>query len=717
MDRLLSRLGAAAAAHPWRTLGTWLGALLVAGVLAGTVGGTPHDDWDVPGTPAQAGTDLLRAEFPEVAGAADRVVVADPDGRPVAGAVLDRLADRLGALPHVLTVGEPRWSADRATALLDVGYDVPVTDEDVFGDVGPLEDAVAPAVDAGLVVALGGEVPDSAGLSAGGTGEVVGVAVALLLLVLTFGSVVAAGLPLLVAFLGLGVGSSAVLLLAAVSDVSTSAPTVATMVGLGVGIDYALLIVTRHTEGLRAGLDVGAAAARATATAGRSVLVAGATVLVSLLGLGLAGLQTYASFGLATGITVLAMMAAALTLVPAALGLAGPRVLSRRLRRSGAAHTAGGPAWTARWADRVGRRPLRWAVGAVLLLATLAVPVLDLRMWPADVGAQPADATTRQAHDLVADAFGPGANGPFLVAVDLDRFPESELAELRTGLAATEGVAAVTEPLVSDSGGAAVLVLEPTTAPADERTSQLLGFLRADVLPDGVHVTGQTAVLADITALLQDRLWLVIGFVVTVSVLLLTLAFRAPVVAVKAALLNVLSIGAAYGVVVAVFSWGWGGELVGLDRAVPVSSWLPILMFAVAFGLSMDYEVFLLSRIREEWRHTGEARTSVAAGLAASGRLITAAAAIMVSVFLGFATEGDLVLKQIGVGLAAAVLIDATVVRMVLVPATMTLLGRWNWWLPAWLDRVLPHLDVEGPAGPGPADRPHPEGRVPATVS
>jgi RND superfamily putative drug exporter len=488
------------------------------------------------------------------------------------------------------------------------------------------------------------------------------------------------------------------------------------MVGLGVGIDYALLLVTRHTEALRAGLGVVDAAARATSTAGRSVVVAGATVLVSLLGLGLAGLQTYASFGLATGITVTAMMAASLTLVPAALGLAGRRVLPRRARRAGAAHRPGRTPWTARWAARVGRRPLPWAVGAVLLLGTLAVPVLDLRMWPADVAAQPAGSTARQAHDLVADAFGPGANGPFVVAVDLDRFPAEQLTTLRSGLAATDGVAGVSAPLLSGSGGAAVFTLEPATEPADERTTALLAHLRADVLPDGVHLTGQTPVLADITALLQDRLWLVIGFVVTVSVLLLTIAFRAPVVAVKAALVDVLSIGAAYGVVVAVFSWGWGQDLVGLDRPVPVSSWLPILMFAVAFGLSMDYEVFLLSRIREEWRRTGQARASVVAGLSSTGRLISAAAAIMVAVFLGFATEGDLVLKQVGVGLAAAVLVDATVVRMVLVPATMALLGRWNWWLPAWLDRLLPHLDVEGRTDPEPRGRAEADDREPVAV-
>lgn len=697
MTRMLYRLGGAAAAHPWRTLGIWLVVVAVTAGLAGVAGGTPKDDWNVPGTAAQEGTDLLRAEFPSASGAVDRVVVHDRDGDPVDEAQITGLSERLADLPHVLEVFPPRASADGATVLIEVRYDVPVTDEDIFGDLAPLQEAAETAVDAGLQVAFGGEVPDSASIAPAGTGEVAGVVVALLLLVLTFGSVVAAGLPIAVALLGLGVGSSGVLLLASVMDVSSSAPTVATMVSLGVGIDYALLLVTRHVEGLRAGRSLVDAAAHATATAGRSVVFAGGTVLVSLMGLGLAGLQTYATFGIATAIGVVSVMAAALTVVPAALGLAGLRVLPRRTRRSLAPRSSAQPL-AARWAERVGRRPLPWALGALLVLLTLATPVTDLRLWPADVGAQPVDSTTRQANDLIADAFGPGANGPFLVAVDLDQVPAADLEGLRAELAAVPGVAGVAEPVMAPNGGAAVLVLEPTTAPADEATTELLAHLRADVLPEGVHVTGATPVLADITALLDERLWVVIAFVVGVSVLLLTLAFRSPVVALKAAVMNLLSIGAAYGVMVAVFSWGWGRELLGLDQDVPISSWVPILMFAVAFGLSMDYEVFLLGRVREEWKRTGDAHRSVVAGLAATGRLITAAAAIMVAVFLGFATEGDLVLKQIGTGLAVAILVDATIVRMVLVPATMALLGQWNWWLPGWLDRLLPHLDVEPPA-------------------
>ena len=704
MTRRLHSLGGWAAAHPWRTVGVWLAALAVAFGLVAGFGGTPHDDYDVPGMPAQAGTDLLRERFPAASGAADRVVVHDRDGDAVDPAAVEALRERLADMPHVSAVAPARTSDDRATVLLDVRYDVPVTDPDLMGELGALETAVAPTEAAGLQVELGGDVPDSASLEVGGTGELVGITVALALLVLTFGSVLAAGIPILVALLGLAVGSAGVLLLAAVTDVSTSAPTVATMVGLGVGIDYALLLVSRHVELLQGGYDVRAAAARATATAGRSVVFAAATVLVSLMGLRLAGLSTYSSFGFATALAVIAVAVAALTLVPAALGLVGLRVLPRRTRQGRPARTS--VPLTARWAERVGRRPLPWALGALGLLLVLAVPTLDMRLWPADTSAQPADSTTRQAYDLVEAGFGPGANGPFLVAVDLDQVPAASLPSLVASLSTTDGVAQVAGAQVSPNGTAALVVVEPTTGPSDEATTELLHRLRADVLPDGAEVTGMTPALVDITELLTERIWLVIGFVVSVSFLLLTVVFRSPVVALKAALMNLLSISAAYGVVVAVFSWGWGAGLLGLDHDVPVSSWVPILMFAVAFGLSMDYEVFLLSRVREEWLRTGDARGSVVAGLAATGRLISAAAAIMVAVFLGFATEGDLVLKMMGVGLAAAILVDATVVRMVLVPASMALLGRWNWWLPAWLDRLLPHLDLEPEAVVVPAPRP-----------
>jgi RND superfamily putative drug exporter len=524
-----------------------------------------------------------------------------------------------------------------------------------------------------------------------GHGELIGIVTALVILVLAFGSVVGAGLPVAVALVGLGVGSAGITLLAATMDVSTSAPMVASMVALGVGIDYALLLVTRHAEFLGAGADAQEAAGRAAATAGRSVVFASATVLVSLLGLKLAGLPTYDSFGYATAIAVVAVALAALTLVPALCGLAGRRLLPRRVRRG--RERTGTPVM-ARWATHVARRPLAWALASVVVLLSLAAPALAMRTWPQDASSQSQDLTTRQAYDLVAEEFGPGANGPVLFVVDADVVDDAEVGALVRTVGARDDVASVSAVMPSTDGALRVFEAEPAFGPTDSRTPALVADLRAAV-PDGVEVTGTTPLFSDIADLLGQRLWLVVGFVVAVSVLLLGMVFRSVVVPVKAALMNLLSIGAAYGVVTAIFQWGWGAGLLGLDHALPVSSWIPILLFAVLFGLSMDYEVFLLSRIREDWLDTGDAHGSVVRGLASTGRVISAAAAIMVAVFLGFATEVDVVVKQLGVGMAVAITLDATLVRMVLVPATMTLLGRWNWWMPAWLDRALPTVRAE----------------------
>ena len=584
-------------------------------------------------------------------------------------------------------------SADADTALLTVMYDVPVTHPDLMGKLGPLEGAVTPATEAGLQVELGGEVPGNAAAPMDGRGELIGVIAALVLLVVALGSVVAAGLPIAVALTGLVVGSSGITLMAALTDVSTVAPVVASMVGLGVGIDYALLLLTRHAEHLRGGLDVREAAARATATAGRSVVFASLTVLTSLMGLRLAGLPTFASFGFATAIAVVSVMAAAVTLVPALCGLAGRRVLSRKVRKLVPASTKA--PLTARWAARVGRRPLPWALASVLLLLTLAAPSMAMRTWPQDTSSQSPDVTTRKAYDLVAAEYGAGVNGPMTVVVDLAEVPAANLQALAITIGAVDGVDTVSAPVESPDGALAVITAEPAFGPTDERIGDLVDDVRAAV-PDGVEVTGLTPTFADLADMLSIRIWLVIGFVVAVSMLLLTMMFRSLVVPVKAALMNLLSICAAYGVLVAAFQWGWLTDLLGLDHAMPVSSWVPILMFAILFGLSMDYEVFLLSRIREDWLATGDDRGSVVRGLAATGRVISAAAAIMIAVFLGFATETDAVVKMLGFGMAVAIFLDATVVRMVLVPATMAMLGRWNWWLPGRLDRMLPTLDAEG---------------------
>ena len=697
MSRFLYRLGRGSAAHPWRTLLAWLVAALAVLTLAGSIGGEPQDDYNVPDARAQVGVDQLREHFPEAGYASAQVVVHDTDGATPDAAEVAALSKRLTDMAHVLAVSDPRPSADGDTLLIDVRYDVPVTDSDLMSNLDPLEDAVEPTRDSGLQVELGGEVPNSAAAPLEGYGEIIGVLAALLILVLALGSIVGAGLPIGVALVGLGISSGGVLLLAAAMDVSTAAPTIAAMVGLGVGIDYALLIAIRHVEYLRRGHEVTDAAGRAVATAGRSVVFAGLTVLISLMGLRFSGLSVYASFGFATAIAVVSVMAAALTLVPALSRLAGRRIIPRKVRNlpvEAEIERIERPTLTERWAAKVGRKPLPWAIGAALVMIVLALPVLDLRTWPQDPSTQSSDLTTRKAYDLVAEEYGPGLNAPIQIVVDRDRVTGQETAELARELEARDDIAEVSKPIVSPDGALTLLNAVPTFSPTDEGATDAVASIR-DQVPDGVEVTGQIPMFADIADLLAKRLWLVIGFVVAVSVLLLALVFRSVIVPLKAAVMNLLSIGAAYGVMVAVFQWGWGTGLLGLDHAVPVSSWVPMLMFAILFGLSMDYEVFLLSRVREDFEETGDAHGSVVRGLASTGKVISCAAAIMVAVFLGFATEVDVVVKMLGVGMAVAILLDATVIRMVLVPATMSLLGRWNWWVPPALDRVMPRVRAE----------------------
>ncbi|WP_433610239.1 MMPL family transporter [Dactylosporangium sp. CA-139114] len=692
LSRLLGRLGGAAAAHPWRTISAWVIVLVALSALSAVFGGTPHDDYNVPGTQSQAGTEFLRKHFPEMSGADARVIVHD--GKALDPAVLEALRGRLAKMPRAGIVAPARMSAGGDTALINVQYDTAVTDFEGTSAMDALRTAAEPLKREGLQVEFGGQVAENISAPSG-TAEAVGIVVALLILVLALASVVAAGLPLVVAIAGLGVATAVITLLAKVTDISNTAPTVASMVGLGVGIDYALLLVARHVEGLRRGLDPRSAAIEANATAGASVVVAGLTVLVSLFGLKLALLPVYSSYGYATFAAVVAVMAAAVTLVPALCGLAGHRVLPRKVRK-GIVERAPKLGLTARWAAGVGRRPVIAALASLVVLAGLAAPMLGMRTWPQDAGSQPTSNTTRLAYDLVSAEFGPGANGPLLLAVDTTKV--SDLDGLVARLRTDPGVANVAPPAVK--GTAAVIAVEPTTGPQDEATSRLLTHLRADVLPDGVLVTGLVAVFADISDRLADRLWLVVAFVVALSLVLLTVLFRAPVVAVKAAAMNLLSVAAAYGVMTVVFQTDAGAHMVGLPHAVAISSWVPILLFTVLFGLSMDYEVFLLGRVREDWLATGDARGSVVRGLAATGRVISSAAAIMVAVFVGFALDPDVTVKMIGVGMAVAVFIDATLVRLVLVPATMALLGRANWWLPGWLDRLLPHVDVERPSSP-----------------
>jgi putative drug exporter of the RND superfamily len=695
VDKLLYRVGRVSAQHPWRVVAAWLAAVAGAFALATAIGGEPVNDYRLPDAPSQAGFDLLEEHLPELAGAKASVVVRAGSGE-LDPAALTRLGAELAGVPHVSSVAAPRLAADGDAALLAVGYDVPVTHEEVMGNPEALEDAVDRASLGDAEVAYGGEVPESA-LEVGGTGEVAGVVAAFVLLVLTFGSLLAAGLPLVVALLGLGLGSAAGMLLMALTDISGFAPTVATMVGLGVGIDYALLLLTRFVEHRAEGLDPVEAAARANVTAGRAVVFAGTTVLVSLFGLRFGGLPIFESFGTATALTVIAVLAAALTLVPALA-----RLTHRRLDRRTARDPRGDrPALTSRWVTGVVRRPVAWLLASTALLLALAAPALGMRSWPLDPSVDPEDSTTRQAYDLVSAEFGPGATGPLTFVAELTEVRPDQVEAAAAAVAAHDGIVGTTAVLTSPDRSIALFSAESAFAPQDQRTPDLIADLRAEH-PDLV-VTGYAPMQVDLSNIVSERVWLVALVVIALSVVLLSMMFRSLVVPLKAAAMNLLSIGAAYGVLVSLFQTETGAHLVGLDHAIAVSSFVPIIMFAILFGLSMDYEVFLLSRVREEWLRTGDAVDSVISGIAASTRVISSAAAIMVAVFVGFAFEPTTLIKMLGLGMAVAVALDATLVRMVLAPAAMALLGRAAWWMPGWLDRRLPRISHD--ATPTDSDR------------
>jgi RND superfamily putative drug exporter len=705
MSKILYRWGRAAARHPWRMIGAWVLVALAVFAVNSSVGGDTSDDWSIPGTEAQRGIDLLEERFPTQGGVSGQVVFADPDGDitdPAARAAIDDTLTELAGGPNVLAVTDPFDPA--MTAVSEDGHVAFATVRYSIDPPGKAEgeaalDAIEIARDAGLQAELSRNVVS--GAEEVESSEMIGLAVAVIVLLVAFGSVIAAGIPIGTALFGIMIGMGLIGVLAGFADVPTISPMLATMIGLGVGIDYALFVVTRHRAFLHEGRDPVDSAALANATSGSAVLFAGTTVVVALVGLWIAGIPSIAVMGAASALTVAVAMAAAVTLLPAFLGLAGTRIdklhIGRRRNENVTAHET----MAGRWADHVGRHPWRFALGSFAVLATLAVPVLAMRTGVADDGTAATDTTYRKAYDLLADGFGPGFNGPLTVV--LEGADAGTAAELRDAIATTDGVAFVTPPLTNDAGDTAVLTAFPLNSPQDEATTALVHTLRDDVLPAGLdgtgaesYVTGQTAAYIDISEKLSSRLPFFLAAVVGLSFLLLMSVFRSLLVPLKAAVMNLLSIGAAYGVVVAVFQWGWGNELIGVDTTVPISPFLPMIMFAILFGLSMDYEVFLLSRIREEYVRSRDSHQSVVDGLAATARVITSAALIMISVFAAFLLSPQVEVKMFAVGLAVAVLIDATLVRMVLVPATMALMGDANWWLPRWLDRLLPELDVEG---------------------
>jgi RND superfamily putative drug exporter len=523
---------------------------------------------------------------------------------------------------------------------------------------------------------------------------------------IAFGSVVAAGLPLAIALIGLGISSAGlIVLLANVIDVPDWTTAVSGLIGIGVGIDYALLVLTRFRAAMKEGKDRHDAVVEAVTTAGRSVIIAGATVVIAVLGLMLTGLGYMYGVAISASLAVLVVMLAAITLLPALLSYLGPRVdrlriplLGRTLRAEGDSES---PA--ARWSHAVQRRPWPAAIIAAAVLLALAAPALGMRLGFPDAGNDPPDTMTRQAYDLNTEGFGPGTNGPVVIAADLPgREAKADVDTFADRVRNDPGVAFVPEPTLNETGDAAIVTVIPRGSPQDEETEELVTRLRDQIVPDTLrgsgitaHVGGVTAALEDQSEYITDRMPLFIAGVVGLSFLLLLVAFHSPLISLKAAVMNLLSVSAAYGVMTLVAKGGTVGELIGIDHEVPIAPFMPVMMFAILFGLSMDYEVFLISRIREEYLKDGDTRRAVADGLAKTARVITAAAAIMVVVFLAFLAAPDTFLKLFGIGLASAIFLDATVVRMVLVPAVMQLLGSRNWWIPNWLERVLPRLDVE----------------------
>jgi putative drug exporter of the RND superfamily len=564
-------------------------------------------------------------------------------------------------------------------------------------------------------VETGGPLVEFTHLPETRSSEVIGITAAIIVLFIAFGSVVAMGLPIVTALIGLGTSLAIVWLLSNLSDVPTLTPTLATMLGLGVGIDYALFIVTRYREGLARGLPVDEAVGRATATSGQAVMFAGFTVMVAIWGLWISGIPFIGLIGTIASIAVAIAVLAALTLLPALLGVVGRRIdaigLGWLRRRSGVNHQG---VW-ARWARTVARHPWRSLVAGLAVVGVLMIPMFAMRLG-FDVGIAGEASTQARAAALMAEAFGPGVNGPLVLVVELPETGDTAaLGSLSKAVYADPDVMMLTTPAVSSDGTTAVLTVIPKTGRADQATADLVSRLRETTLPPIEHATGSTVLVGGATAILIDiadrvagRLWILIATVVGLSFVLLLLVFRSILVPVKAAILNGLSICAAYGVVVAVFQWGWGASAIGVDTTVSIVSYVPMIMFAILFGLSMDYEVFLLSRIREEYLVDRDTVESVVVGIRSTARVITSAALVMISVFLAFLLNESITVKMIGFGLAAAVLIDATVVRIVLVPSTMVLLGHANWWLPRWLDRILPHLEIEGESGLPPVEIPFP---------
>ena len=712
----LGRLARAAFRHQIRTIVLWCLAFGLALAASSAWGGAFRADYSAPGSDSRAAYDLLKKALP--ASAAAHVTVVARSDRPInsssARVEVRALMREISAVPAVTKVTDPfsspaAVSPDRHTVVATVSLDVDDPVDLPKTSAQALLRLAAQSSHDRLTVALGGDAIANAEAPPIGS-EGIGLAFATLILLLMFGSVVAAGLPLLVALAGLAVSAMLTGLVTALLPVPDWSTSLATMMGIGVGIDYALLMVTRYREWRAAGLSSEDATVATLDTAGRSVLLAGGTVVVSMLGLFAMGLSFMRGAALVSIVAILVVLTAAITLFPALLGIFGTRIDKLRIplpsRRNRPIKDERAEGWL-RWSRFVQRHRLGAALAGTGILLTMATPFLGVQFGFPDAGNNAKDTSTRAAYDMLAEAYGPGTNGPLILAAELPPkaggvAPTTGISRAAAALRSTPGVASVSPIQLAPSGNTAVITVTPTTGPQNRATEDLVRHLRDTVLPEAtagtnttIHVGGATAVSIDSTANIAKRIPLLIGGVVLLSMFLLLVSFRSIAVAVKAAVMNLLSVGASYGVVALVLQGGSAGHLVGINNPTPLAPFVPVLMFAVLFGLSMDYEVFLVSSMREAWLRTGENTDAIVSGLAGTARVITAAASIMIAVFAAFIPSPDVALKVIGVGMATAIFIDATVIRMMLVPAVMHLLGAKNWWLPAWLDR-LPELHVEG---------------------
>jgi putative drug exporter of the RND superfamily len=752
-DRALLRLARWSTTHRLYVAIGWIVLLIAVNAIAQSAGTDYSNNFTLPNSGAQRAADLLQRSFPTQSGDRDTIVYKVRSGTVLDGAVKARMSAmfaKVEKLPHVTSVISPYAGASAGKAISTnqkIAFATVVFDEkaNLLPTSAP-ERVVAVAQAAakpGLDVQLGGQAIEATKKPGFGISTAVGLLAAIVILLLTFGSLIAMGLPIVTALLGLGTGLGVIALFTHVVDTPNFSSELAAMIGLGVGIDYALFILTRFREAYATPgptfQDVHESVVQAIDTAGRAVLFAGSTVVIALLGMMLLGVEFLYGVALSASIGVLLVMFASMTLLPALLSLAGRRVAagSRRARAraearaatadattGGASSTAAaaqpvaGSAWI-RWSAFVQRRP--WMIASIAALAMLAIaaPATALRLGSSDASNDPANQTTHKAYVLLAEGFGEGFNGPLLVVA---KFPNAQreavengvlrtavehngggpVQELRAAIAATPGVVSVAPAKVNPAGDVATITVYPRSSPQAYATTQLVSRLREHVIPPvaahngmTVYVGGVTAGAVDFAATLSHKLPLFIGVVVLLSALLLLVVFRSLVIPLQAAVMNLLSIGASLGVIVAIFQWGWFGSLMGTQQG-PIESFIPVMLFAIVFGLSMDYEVFLVSRMHERWRHTRDNERAVAEGLALTGRVVTAAAAIMVCVFLSFVLGEERVIKEFGLALASAVFLDALVVRCMLLPATLNIVGKVTWSFPAWLDRLLPRVSVEG---------------------